>query len=85
MHATVAATIQRMSITHAAGFPAALARASEELGLQEYYRSCVRPLFNMPRSQWPGCCGGGCEPCAQVLIAVADRVLELLGEPADGR
>jgi hypothetical protein len=56
----------------------ALAQASEELGLQSYYRDMVRPLLRMPREQWPGCCGGGCEPCAQLLVAVADRVLELL-------
>jgi hypothetical protein len=60
----------------------ALAQASEEKGLQSYYRDCVRPLLKQPRRQWPGCCGGGCEPCAQTLVAVADRVLELLGEPA---
>lgn len=60
---------------------AALDRASEEHGLQSYYRDCVRPLFGMPRSQWPRCCGRGCEPCAQTLIAVAQRVYELLGLP----
>lgn len=60
-------------------FNAALIQASEELGLQDYYRSSVRPLFSMPTSQWPGCCGGGCEPCAQTLIAVAQRVYELSG------
>lgn len=65
-----------------AEFQAALAQASSELGLQEYYRSCVRPLCTMPRSQWPQCCAGGCEPCAQVLVAVAERVHELLGTAA---
>ena len=59
----------------------ALDRASEEHGLQSYYRDCVRPLFGMPRSQWPRCCGRGCEPCAQTLVAVAQRVYELLGLP----
>ena len=59
---------------------AALAQASRELGLADYYRDIVRPLLRMPRSQWPSCCGGGCEPCAQTLAAVAERVLELLGE-----
>jgi hypothetical protein len=58
----------------------ALVQASEELGLQSYYRDMVRPLLRMPREQWPGCCGGGCEPCAQTLVAVADRVLTLLRE-----
>jgi hypothetical protein len=57
----------------------ALAQASEEVGLQDYYRDMVRPLLYMPREQWPGCCGGGCEPCAQTLVAVAERVNDLLG------
>jgi hypothetical protein len=56
---------------------AALAQASLEHGLQEYYRDMVRPLLQMPRSQWPSCCGGGCEPCAQTLVAVAERVIAL--------
>jgi hypothetical protein len=60
-------------------FGVALQRAGEELGLADYYRSCVRPLFAMPATQWPACCAGGCEPCAQLLIAVAERVCELLG------
>jgi hypothetical protein len=60
-------------------FSAALAQASDELGLQDYYRDCVRPLFSMPMSQWPMCCGGGCQPCAQDLVAVACRVCDLLG------
>jgi hypothetical protein len=67
-----------MSLTRLPEFAAALARASDEFGLQEYYRSSVRPLFGMPHSQWPACCGGGCEPCAQTLVAVAERVCELL-------
>jgi hypothetical protein len=61
----------------------ALVQASEELGLQSYYRDSVRPLLKMPRTQWPGCCGGGCEPCAQTLVAVADRVLTLLEAPRE--
>ena len=71
-----------MISTRSPQFAAALRQASEELGLQEHYRSSVRPLFQIPRSQWPGCCGGGCEPCAQILVGVADRVCELLGQPA---
>jgi hypothetical protein len=59
-------------------FSSALAQASDELGLQSYYRDCVRPLLSMPKTQWPTCCGGGCEPCAQVLVAVATRLCELL-------
>jgi hypothetical protein len=59
-------------------FTFALNRAGEELGLADYYRSCVRPLFAMPAAQWPSCCAGSCEPCAQTLVAVAERVCELL-------
>lgn len=59
-------------------FNAALAQASSELGMPDYYQPCVRPLFTMPMSQWPTCCGGRCEPCAQTLISVASRMAELL-------
>ena len=62
------------------GFEEALARASDELRLAEWYRDCVRPLFNMPRAQWPRCCGRGCEPCADQLVEVAERVQGLLSE-----
>jgi hypothetical protein len=61
-----------------AEFEAALTRASDEHELADYYRDCVRPLFNMPESQWPRCCGRGCEPCALTLIAIARRVKELV-------
>lgn len=59
----------------------ALDEAGEEFRLQSYYRDLVRPILKLPRKQWPSCCGGHCEPCAQVLVAVADRVQDLLGEP----
>jgi hypothetical protein len=59
-------------------FEAALTQASEEHALAPWYRDCVRPLLNMPKSQWPRCCGRGCEPCAEQLIAVAERITELL-------
>jgi hypothetical protein len=68
--------------TASAQFDAALDQAGNELGLQDYYRACVRPLFAMPRVQWPQCCAGGCEPCAQLLVAVAERVHQLLGTTA---
>lgn len=58
---------------------AALHRASEELSLPVYYEPCVRPLLRDPEGPWPRCCGGGCEPCAQTLVRVAVRTLELLG------
>jgi hypothetical protein len=64
--------------TKSAAFDAALNRASEEVGLQDYYRSCVRPLFSLPVSYWPSCCGARCEPCMQVVVAVAYRVCDLL-------
>jgi hypothetical protein len=57
----------------------ALHDASEQHGLQSYYRDCVRPLLGAPLSTWPTCCGRGCEPCATALVAVAGRVYELLG------
>ena len=63
-------------------FNAALRQAGTELALADYYQPCVRPLFAMPMQQWPMCCGGRCEPCAQQLIAVARRVCELLGVDA---
>jgi hypothetical protein len=56
-----------------------LARASERRGLQVYYRDCVRPLLGAPMERWPRCCGSGCEPCAETLIAVARDVYEALG------
>lgn len=59
----------------------ALTRASEELQLPTYYRSSVRPLLRNPEGHWPRCCGGGCEPCAQTLVRVAARALELMGTP----
>ncbi len=70
-------------VTHSAPppFEAALVRASEELGFPSYYQSCVRPLLRNPEGRWPRCCGGGCEPCAQTLIQVALRTLELMGTP----
>lgn len=57
---------------------AALQRASEENGLAEWYRDCVRPLLRTGPEGWPRCCGGGCEPCNEQLIRVARRTRELL-------
>lgn len=64
-------------------FSAALVRASDEYGLQDYYQPCVRPLFSMPMDQWPMCCAGRCEPCSQSLVNVALRMCELLGIDPD--
>jgi hypothetical protein len=62
---------------------AALAQASREVGLAVHYRDCVRPLLGVGPRRWPRCCGGGCEPCAETLIAVAQRVHTLLGLAVD--
>jgi hypothetical protein len=62
----------------------ALAQAAKEDGLADYYRDCVKPLLVEPY-RWPRCCGGGCEPCAEQLIRVARRTLELLGRDVPPR
>jgi hypothetical protein len=69
-----------MSAPRTPQLEAALETASEEHALAPWYRDCVRPLLTMPRTQWPRCCGRGCEPCADTLVAVAARVQELLRE-----
>jgi hypothetical protein len=79
MAADATATETEASATRAA-LDAALTKASDELGLESYYRDCVRPLLGQPREQWPTCCGGTCEPCSQILVLVADRVQTLLGK-----
>lgn len=58
----------------------AIAEASEELGLASYYQSIVKPLVRNPDAPRPRCCGSGCEPCADTLIQVAERALQLLGQ-----
>ena len=63
---------------------AALQVASEEHELQPWYRDCVRPLLGAPMSRWPSCCGRGCEPCALTLVAVAERVYDLLDLDDEG-
>ncbi len=57
----------------------ALTAASDEMGLQTWYRDCVRPLLRMPETQWPQCCGSSCEPCNQTLVEVARRTRARLG------
>jgi hypothetical protein len=56
----------------------ALAKASEENGLEPWYRDCVRPLLRSGPEGYPSCCGGACEPCAQILVRVAERTRQLL-------
>ena len=72
-----------MSLPRTPEVEAALAAACDEVGLAEYYRDCVRPILGTPRRTWPRCCGGGCEPCAETLCAVAERVHTRLGLPPD--
>lgn len=67
--------------SHASALERALAQAADENGLPAHYRDIVRPLLREPYV-WPRCCGGGCEPCAEQLIRVATRTLDLLGRVA---
>jgi hypothetical protein len=69
----------RLATQTMASLDDALEQASRELGLPSYYVPNVRPLLRDPEGRWPRCCGGGCEPCAQVLVRVALRTLELTG------
>jgi hypothetical protein len=71
--------LARMSLPRTPEVEDAIAQASVEAGLQEYYRDSVRPLLGVGSERWPKCCGGDCEPCADTLIRVARRVHELLG------
>jgi hypothetical protein len=59
----------------------ALDQASNELGLDPWYRDCVRPLMRTGPDGFPSCCGGACEPCSQTLNQVATRALAILGKP----
>jgi hypothetical protein len=62
--------------------PAALAEAAAEVGLPDCYWSCVKPILSAPVERWPRCCGGGCEPCNEVLCEVARRVKAKLAAQA---
>lgn len=62
---------------------AAIAKASDELGLAEWYRASVNPLLHAEEDRMPSCCGAGCEPCADTLIAVAERAREILAEAGE--
>jgi hypothetical protein len=57
----------------------ALAECADAEALPDCYRDCVRPLLRLPLAQWPGCCGGGCEPCSEALRRVAAATLARLG------
>jgi hypothetical protein len=52
---------------------AAIAEASDEVGLASHYRSCVLPLMKLDEDRMPSCCGAGCEPCNETLVEVALR------------
>lgn len=56
----------------------AIDAASEQVGLDPWYRSCVEPLIGLEDSRMPRCCGSGCEPCSTTLIEVAVRARRLL-------
>lgn len=62
----------------------ALVQAADEFNLAAHYISCVKPLLRDVDGPWPRCCGSGCEPCADTLIAVANRTLELTGQKKRG-
>ncbi len=68
-----------MSLPRTPEVEAALVAASDEFGLQDYYRDCVRPLLGVGEEQWPECCGGACEPGAATLVIVARSVHAILG------
>ena len=68
-----------MSLPRTPDLEAALVAASEQHDLPVHYRDCVRPLLGVPMSQWPQCCGRGCEPCASTLVAVAEAIYDRLG------
>jgi hypothetical protein len=61
-----------------AKYEAALAAASDEVGLPGYCRAYVRSIVVAPVERWPRCCGSGCEPCNAVLCEVARRVISRL-------
>ena len=61
----------------------ALEQAAVENGLADYYVDCVRPLLRDGPGRYPRCCGGSCEPCAEQLIRVAKRTMELMGTPVE--
>ncbi len=60
----------------------AIERASDEHGLPIWYRSCVGPLLELDEARYPSCCGGGCEPCNELLVSVALRARQLIDEAA---
>jgi hypothetical protein len=72
---------------HVFSLDEALAAAASEHRLSECYVSIARPLVVNPNAPRPQCCGGTCEPCAELLNRVADRALELLAvsDHASGR
>ncbi len=57
----------------------AVQQACVDVGLPLAYRSVVRQLLRTPSSEWPACCGEGCNPCQQTLADAVHRTLELLG------
>jgi hypothetical protein len=66
------------SATERARVRAAIDRASDEVGLEIWYRSCAEPLIALDDAQFPSCCGANCEPCSLTLIEVALRARRIL-------
>ena len=60
-------------------------RALRENGLNVAYRPDVESLIRLPRSEWPVCCGGFCEPCALALGRAAERAIALAAEEKKSR
>lgn len=60
----------------------AIEQASDELGLPIWYRSCVAPILALDPARHPSCCGGECEPCNDVLVAVALRARRIIDAAA---
>jgi hypothetical protein len=57
---------------------AAMAQSAEENGLSPAYISIARPMVKDPDAPRPQCCGGGCEPCAELLNRVIERAIAIL-------
>jgi hypothetical protein len=64
--------------TRRARVRAAIDEASDEVGLEIWYRSCAEPLIELDDADFPSCCGANCEPCSLTLIEVALRARVIL-------
>jgi hypothetical protein len=62
-----------------AQFEAALAKACEACGIRAADRFWVRDLYERP-SAAPACCGSGCDPCVDDVVAAVELTRQLLDE-----